>query len=114
MATLLKSIVTERPLLGSTDRKWMVEKWGEPTAHTTAQTLYQDLHSHECERVSKLTAKHDADTLKSSQAAFEALIDKIDARESLQAKSTSSIARERDSKSQKTGFFVGLLRGFLK
>ena len=30
-------------LLTATDRKWMVEQWGEPESHTTLNAMYRDL-----------------------------------------------------------------------
>lgn len=33
------------PLLNKTDRKWILEAWGEPETHTTLRALYPDIWS---------------------------------------------------------------------
>ncbi|ANK92737.1 MULTISPECIES: hypothetical protein [Rhizobium] len=39
------------PLLGATDRKWMKELWGEPSNHSTASELYEDMLAADIERI---------------------------------------------------------------
>lgn len=48
----------ELALLGVTDRKWMIEKWGEASQHTTAMKVYRDLHKVERSRVDEVEARH--------------------------------------------------------
>lgn len=45
-------------LLGVTDRKWMIEFWGEPDRHTSAMAVYEKLYDDEAKRIKRADARH--------------------------------------------------------
>lgn len=65
----------ELSLLGVTDRKWMIELWGEPSQHTTAMALYADLYSAEHMRVSALEERHREERKKAFEAEIDAILE---------------------------------------
>lgn len=65
----------ELSLLGVTDRKWMIELWGEPGQHTTAMVAYETLHDEEAKRIRRAEARHKKDQRDRQFAQIDALMD---------------------------------------
>jgi hypothetical protein len=50
-------------LLGATDGKWMRELWGEPSDHSTAAELYEDMLKADLERLDADKKREDAERM---------------------------------------------------
>lgn len=51
------------PLLGATDRRWMKELWREPSNHSTASELYEDMLSADIERITADRKREDTERM---------------------------------------------------
>lgn len=94
----------ELPLLGVTDRKWMIEQWGEPVRHTTAVAINRELYSSERVRVHALQESHREERMDSMLAEFDEMLDN--------EREAAPLSQQRAPKH--SGFLSGFFRALTK